>query len=214
MLPESLADLKFAVSIGFGFALIVLARWAVSRGEKWDSWVALRVGRVLLTEVVGAFLLGYGVGLLIEQLTATSVRGGPPGRVIVAPGRFGFGPSISITLGTVGAVIAILTRVDIGELFVRDSSAPRGGLSTYVGWRGQVVAPIRAGEFGQVTIRDAMGYPLSAVATAESDLPQGTAVQVVGVKGLNLVVAPLPSTASEAPIQSPEPSPERSHPPA
>src|ERR671934_1623807 len=98
MLPESLADLKFALSIGLGFVLIVLARWAVHRSDRLDSWVALRVGRVLLTEVVGAFLLGYGIGLLIEQLTA-SPRGGPPGRIIVAPGRFGFGPTISATLG-------------------------------------------------------------------------------------------------------------------
>lgn len=189
MLPESFTDLKFALSIGFGFALIVLARWAVRRGEKWDSWVALRVGKVLLTEVVGAFLLGYGIGLLVDQLTA-GTRAGPPGRIITAPGRFGFGPSLPATLGTIGAALSILTRIDLGELFIRSGSAPRGGLSMYVGWDGQVIAPIRSGEFGQVQIRDGMGYPVSAVATADSDLELGAPVRVVGIKGLNLVVAP------------------------
>src|SRR5207245_2314702 len=71
--------------------------------------------------------------------------GGPPVR-IGPGGRFGggLGSSLSYTLAIVGAALAILTRLDLGALFVR-GSAPRGGLSTYVGWDGQVIAPIQAG---------------------------------------------------------------------
>src|SRR5437870_9521014 len=61
---------------------------------------------------------------------------------------------------------------------------------------GQVIAPIQAGGYGQITMRDAMGYPLSAGATAETDIAQGTPVRVVGTKGLELVVAPIPPTGS------------------
>src|SRR5207244_4687537 len=84
-------------------------------------------------------------------------------------GRFGggLGSRLPYTLAIVGAALAILTRLDLGALFVR-GSAPRGGLSTYVGWDGQVIAPIQAGGYGQITMRDAMGYPLSAGATAET----------------------------------------------
>ena len=63
----------------------------------------------------------------------------------------------------------------------------------YVGWDGRVIAPIRAGGFGQIAMRDGMGYPMSAVATAETDIPEGTPVRVIGTKGLNLLVAPVTS---------------------
>jgi membrane protein implicated in regulation of membrane protease activity len=63
----------------------------------------------------------------------------------------------------------------------------------YIGWDAQVIVPISAGGFGQIAMRDGMGYPLAAVATAEVDLAKGTRVRVTGTKGLNLLVAPVPS---------------------
>ena len=189
-------DAKFVFAVSLGLALVVLARWASqSRGTKRDTWVALRIGDVLFTEIVGAFLLGYGLGGLLAP-PGVAGPGGPPVR-IGPGGRFGggLGSSLPYTLAIVGAALAILTRLDLGALFVR-GSAPRGGLSTYVGWDGQVIAPIQAGGYGQITMRDAMGYPLSAGATAETDIAQGTPVRVVGTKGLELVVAPIPPAGS------------------
>src|SRR2546426_5814162 len=189
-------DAKFVFAVSLGLALVVLARWASqSRGTKRDTWVALRIGDVLFTEIVGAFLLGYGLGGLLAPPEVAG-PGGPPVRIGPA-GRFGggLGSSLPYTLAIVGAALAILTRLDLGALFVR-GSAPRGGLSTYVGWDGQVIAPIQAGGYGQITMRDAMGYPLSAGATAETDIAQGTPVRVVGTKGLELVVAPIPPAGS------------------
>jgi membrane-bound ClpP family serine protease len=74
------------------------------------------------------------------------------------------------------------------------AATPRNGLAQYVGWEASVIAPISAGGFGQIAMRDGLGYPLSAVATAETDIAQGTPVRVIGTKGLNLLVAPVAST--------------------
>jgi membrane protein implicated in regulation of membrane protease activity len=191
-------DMKFALALAAGLGLVVLARWASrTRGSKRDTWVALRMGDVLFTEIIGAFLLGYGLGGLIAQ-PETAEFGGPPIR-IGPGGRFGgLGSSLPYTLAIVGAAFAILTRLDLSALLIR-GSGPRRGLSTYVGWDGQVIAPIRAGGYGQITIRDGMGYPLSAGATADTDIAKGTPVRVIGTKGLELVVAPIPPANSTEP---------------
>src|ERR1700704_2865909 len=105
-------DPKFAIALIVGLALVVAARWASRvRGPKPALWIALRLGDVLITEILGAFLLGYGLGGLIAPPDAAT--NGPPGRF--APvGRFGgFSPNLPVTLGVVGAVISILTRLDL-----------------------------------------------------------------------------------------------------
>jgi len=185
-------DPKFAIAATVGLLLVVLARWASQvPGSRRDLWIALRLGDVLVTEILGAFLLGYGLGGLIAAPDAAAANG-PPGRF--APvGRFGgFSPNLPVTLGIVGAAIAVLTRLDLSGLALRGSS-PRNGLSMYMGWDARVIAPISAGGFGQIAMRDAMGYPLSAVATADTDIPEGAPVRVVGTKGVNLLVAPVSS---------------------
>ena len=186
-------DAKFTIATAIGVLLIALARWASRvRGSRRDLWLALRIGDVLLTEIFGAFLLGYGLGGLIAQPDAVAVSG-PPGR-FGPVGRFGgLTANLPVTLGIVGAAVAVLTRLDLSGLALRGST-PRNGLSMYVGWDARVIAPISAGGFGQIAMHDGMGYPLSAVATAETDIPQGTPVRVIGTKGLNLLVAPVTST--------------------
>jgi len=186
-------DARFTIAIAIGVLLIALARWASRvRGSRRDLWVALRIGDVLLTEILRAFLLGYGLGGLIAQPDAVAASG-PPGR-FGPVGRFGgLTANLPVTLGVVGAVVAVLTRLDLSGLALRGST-PRNGLSMYVGWDARVIAPISAGGFGQIAMHDGMGYPLSAVATAETDIAQGTPVRVIGTKGLNLLVAPVTST--------------------
>lgn len=191
----SFEETKFGLGVVLGIALIVLARLASrTRGTRLDSWVALRIGDVLFTEVAGAFLLGYGLGGLLTPPDAAA-SGGPRGRIGIG-GRFGgfggFGPGLPYTLAIVGAAVAVLTRLDIGALLLRGAS-PGNGLSTYIGRDANVIAPISAGGFGQIAMRDAFGYPMSAVATADTDIALGTPVKVIGTKGRNLLVAPVAS---------------------
>src|SRR5712692_2234238 len=82
-MPPSIFDAPLYVFVVvLGIALIVLARWAARRkGTRWESFVALRVGDVLFTEVVGAFLIGFGIGaLVVPQLDSPGppVPRGPP----------------------------------------------------------------------------------------------------------------------------------------
>src|SRR5437870_13483046 len=99
-------DAKFTIAIAIGVLLIVLARWASQvRGSKRDLWVALRIGDVLLTEILGAFLVGYGLGGLVAPPDAIAAAG-PPGR-LGPPGRFGgFTAILPATLGVVGPAVA------------------------------------------------------------------------------------------------------------
>lgn len=193
---DSLGGLKFTIGVALGLVLIVLARWASrTRGSRLDSWVALRAGDVLITEVVGAFLLGYGIGGLVSQPDAGTVGGPPGGGVQIGgrSGRFGGvgGAGLPFTLAIVGAAISVLTRLDLGALLLRGSSSPGNGLSTYIGSEANVIAPISAGGYGQIAMRDGMGYPVSAVATAETDIAEGAPVKVIGTKGRNLLVTPV-----------------------
>jgi len=184
------------VAIAVGVALFVLARWAARRrGTKWDSLVALRIGDVLFTEVLGAFLIGFAVGSLIAPQLDSGGPPGPPGRVIGPAGRFGLGGDrLPLTLGVVAAAIAALMRIDLGALLLPGRSAPNA-LSNYIGAHARVIAHIPAGGYGEIAVRDGIGNVMSVAATADTDLVVGSEVRVVGAKGLNLVVSPVTAPA-------------------
>lgn len=172
-----------------GVALIVAARWASRvRGSRADSWIALRVGDVLFTEMLGAFILAFAFG----DLFASDDEPGQPRRV--GFGRFGgrFGGSgsalpLPFMLGIVAAAVAAIARIDFGALMMR--SRPAAQASDYVGMRARVIAHIPAGGVGEIAMPDARGNVTSVIATAETDLMVGTAVKVTGLQGRQLVVA-------------------------
>src|SRR5213596_1733551 len=91
-MPPSIFDAPlYLFVVVLGIALIVLARWAARRkGTRWETFVALRVGDVLFTEVVGAFLIGFGIGALIVPQLDSPGPTGPPGPPVAfrrCPGR-------------------------------------------------------------------------------------------------------------------------------
>jgi len=185
---RSLDPLLAALAIPIGIALIVLARWASRhRGSRADTWLALRVGDVLFTEMLGAFLVAFAIG----DIFATDDEPGAPRRV--GFGRFGgrFGGAgalpLPFMLGLFAAAVVAIGRIDFGGLLLR--SRPAANESDYVGIRARVIAHIPAGGVGEIAMPDARGNVTSVVATADTDLMVGTTVSVTGIRGRNLVVA-------------------------
>src|SRR5207244_6331823 len=161
-------------------------------GSRWDSLVARRVGDLLFTEFVGAFPIGFGSGALIAPQLDSPGPPGPPGRP-VPPSRFGgalSGSRLPFVLGIAFAAITAAVRIDWTDHLLRGPSKGNS-LTTYIGWDAKVVAPIRAGEFGEIALPDGSGNVMSVVATADTDIALGTPVRVTGTKDLNLVVAPI-----------------------
>ena len=193
-MPPSIFDAPlYAFLVVLGIGLIVLARWAARRhGTRWESLVALRIGDVLFTELVGAFLIGFGIGALIAPQLDSPGPPGPPGRP-APPSRFGgalSGSRLPFVLGIAFAAITAAVRIDWTDHLLRGPSKGNS-LTTYIGWDAKVVAPIRAGEFGEIALPDGSGNVMSVVATADTDIALGTPVRVTGTKDLNLVVAPV-----------------------
>lgn len=189
--------LSTAALLALGIALIVIARWAGRRrGTRWDSFVALRFGDVLVTEVVGAFLVGYAIGSFIAP---PGERVGAPGPPSPGGGRFvrpgGNGPGLPVTLGLVAAVVAAIRRLDLRDLALRGPST-RNPIATYLGWDARVIARIPAGGWGEIALRDGSGNVMSVAATAATDIAVGTSVVISGVQGRDLVVTPMATPPS------------------
>jgi len=186
---RTLDPLTAVLAMAIGIALIVLARWASrQRGSRADTWLALRVGDVLFTEMLGAFLVAFAIG----DLFASDDEPGAPRRVGFGRfgGRFGGAGSalpLPFMLGLVAAAVVALARIDFGGLLLRGRAAPNE--SDYVGIRARVIAHIPAGGVGEIAMPDGRGNVTSVIATADTDLMVGTAVRVTGIRGRNLVVA-------------------------
>jgi membrane protein implicated in regulation of membrane protease activity len=179
-----------ALAIPLGIALIVLARRASrQRGSRADTWVALRVGDVLFTEMLGAFLIGFAIG----DIFATDDAPGAPRRVGFGRfgGRFGGAGSalpLPVMIGIFAAAVAAVARIDFGAFFLR--SRPAANESEYIGTRARVIVHIPAGGVGEIAMPDARGNVTSVIATADTDLTVGTAVSVTAIRGRHLVVGP------------------------
>lgn len=184
-MPALVTDALFVAA---GLALIAVARLSGRhRGTRWDSFVALRMGDVLITEVVGAFLVGYGIGLFVFPPD----RGGPPGPFGARGPRGGFfGAPPQFLCGILAAVIDVVPHIDLRDLML-SGKATRNPIVSYVGWDARVVAAIPAGGYGEIAMRDGMGNVTSVAATADVDIAEGAHVRVTGTRDLNLVVSPI-----------------------
>jgi membrane protein implicated in regulation of membrane protease activity len=178
-----------ALAIPIGIALIVLARVASRhRGSQADTWVALRVGDVLFTEMLGAFLVAFAIG----DIFATDDAPGTPRRVGFGRfgGRFGGAGSalpLPLMLGLFAAAVAALARIDFGGLLA--GARPAANESEFIGIAARVIVHIPAGGVGEIAMPDAKGNVTSVIATADTDLTVGTTVRVTGIRGRHLVVA-------------------------
>jgi membrane protein implicated in regulation of membrane protease activity len=191
---RTLDPLIAVLAIPLGIALIVLARRASrQRGSHADTWLALRVGDVLFTEMLGAFLVGFA----IADLFASDDEPGAPRRVGFGRfgGRFGGAGStlpLPVMVGIAAAAVAAVARIDFGAFFLR--SRPAASESEYIGLKTRVIVHIPAGGVGEITMPDARGNVTSVIATADTDLTVGTMVRVTGIRDRKLVVAPADSS--------------------
>lgn len=191
---RTLDPLVAVLAIPVGIALVVLARWASrQRGSRADTWIALRIGDVLFTEMLGAFLIAFAIG----DLFATDDEPGTPRRV--GFGRFGgrFGGTgsalpLPFALGLFAAAVVALARIDLSGLFSGARAA--ADESEYVGAKARVIVHIPAGGVGEVAMPDAKGNVTSVAATADTDITVGTAVSVTAIRGRRLVVSALDNT--------------------
>jgi membrane protein implicated in regulation of membrane protease activity len=186
---RSLDPVLAALAILLGIVLIVVARWASRvRGSRADSWIALRIGDVLFTEMLGAFLVGFA----FADLFASDDEPGQPRRIGFGRfgGRLGGGGTalpLPFMVGLAAAALAAIGRIDFGALLMR--SRPAAKESDYVGMRVRVIAHIPAGGVGEIAMPDGRGNMTSVIATAETDVMVGTWVRVTGIRGRQLVVA-------------------------
>jgi membrane protein implicated in regulation of membrane protease activity len=185
---RTLDPLVAALAVPLGVALIVLARWASrERGSRADTWLALRIGDVLFTEMLGAFLVAFAIG---DLFATDDAPGAPrPGGFGRLGGRFGGGGTalpLPFVLGVVAAAVVGLARIDLGGLLLRARAADTE--SDYVGTKARVIVHIPAGGVGEIAMPDARGNVTSVAATADADLTVGTPVSVSAIRGRRLVV--------------------------
>src|SRR5919204_3478211 len=151
--PSTADGLLYALAGVVGVGLITLARWATRREGGRALWLALPLGDLRLTEVVGAFLVGACLGSIIAPQFDGGLFMGR-GRMIGPVARFGPIESsrLPAMLGLAVAALDALLQIDVVGLLLR-GSPPQGALNMYLGWEARVVSAIPAGGVGQILLR-------------------------------------------------------------
>jgi hypothetical protein len=151
-----------------------------------------------VTEALGAFLVGLGIGTILWPPDAPAVGPGPGGapRPPVGRGRFigfgGFGGSdrLPFLFGVLFALVAVLVRIDLRDLLLGGRAA-RNAITSYIGWDARVIAAIPAGGYGEIAMRDGAGNVISVAAASVKNIAEGMTVKVTSTRDLNLVVTPV-----------------------
>ena len=186
-------DLVFVLAalVGGGLLLVTVLLDDVLGGILDALHLDFSIGGVSLMPPLLAFIAMFGVGGIFAT-QVMNLHGGPAALV-------------GVGFGVVGYVVAFalfraLRRAEGGRPF---------SIADLVGRIGSVSVAIPAGRLGTVYVR-AEGQTHEISATATDDIPQGTAVKVVGTAGMGLVVErmtpqPIAADAKPAAIASPEP---------
>ena len=185
-------DLVFVLAalVGGGLLLVTVVLDDVLGGIFDALHIDFSIGGVSLMPPLLAFIAMFGVG----GIFATQVMALHGGQAAL----------VGVGFGVVGYVVAFalfraLRRAEGGRPF---------SIADLVGRIGSVSVAIPSGRLGTVYVR-AEGQNHEISATAADDIPQGTAVKVIGTAGMGLVVerlTPQPIVANPNPAQtSPEP---------
>ena len=181
------------VGIVAGVGLILLSRYALSLPAQVAGLVRLQAGEVSFTEIFGMFVLGYGIGTLVNGPPSQSGAPSGPGGIPIG-GRFGggFNPfargGLPVATGTALAFLMFLYRIDIVARLTNPQS--NKSVTAIIGAEAQAVEDIPAGGHGQITFRDPGGSLVGVMASADVHVTSGSRVRIVGTKGLNPLVVP------------------------
>jgi membrane protein implicated in regulation of membrane protease activity len=184
-------DLVFVLAalVGGGLLLVTVVLDDVLGGILDAFHLDFSIGGISLMPPLLAFIAMFGVGGIFAT-QVMNLHGGQAAIVGVGFGVAGF------------AVAFFLFRA----LRRAEGSRPFS-VGDLVGHMGSVSVAIPAGRLGTVYVRaEGQNHELSATAT--EDIPQGTAVKVVGTAGMGLVVErmlPQPIAANPNPAATPEP---------
>lgn len=185
-------DLVFVLAalVGGGLLLMTVLLDDILGGILDSLNIDFSIGGVSLMPPLLAFIAMFGVGGIFAT-QVLNLHGGPAAAVGVGFGLVGF------------AVAYLLFRA-----LRRAEGARPFSVGDLVGRTGSVSVAIPAGRLGTVYIR-AEGQNHEISATATEDIPQGTAVKVVGTAGMGLVVermTPQPIVANPNPAASTTPA--------
>ena len=186
-------DLVFVLAalVGGGLLLVTVVLDDVLGGILDALHVDFSIGGISLMPPLLAFIAMFGVGGIFAG-QVMDLHGGQAALVGVAFGVVGF------------AIAFVLFRA-----LKRAEGTRPFSVADLVGHLGSVSVAIPAGRLGTVYVR-AEGQNHEISATATEDIPQGTAVKVVGTAGMGLVVErmtpqPIVANPGPAPAASPEP---------
>ena len=174
------ADLVFGACllIGGGLLLLTLIFDDLFGGLLNVLHLGFDLGGVSPTPVLLGFIAMFGVGGLFGLHSLGLGAGG--------------GTLVGIVAGAVGAGVVFGAFRVLGAA----QSSETFSLQEMIGSTGRVSVTIPASRFGTVFISFA-GASHNMTATADSEIPAGRVVKVVGVAGNNLVVEPTSVTSTE-----------------
>lgn len=175
-----MADLVFGscLVLGGGLLLLTLIFDDLCGGILNAVHLGFDLGGVSPTPVLLGFVAMFGVGGLFGLHT------------------FGQGPGGATVMGLAAGVVGAGVVLVAFRVLASAESTATFSLADMVGSTGRVSVGIPANKFGTVLISFA-GASHNMTATADSEIPAGRVVKVVGVAGNNLVVAPSSPVTSE-----------------
>jgi hypothetical protein len=157
-------------------------------GSAWNLRDPFRSWDLPFIELLGALIAGLGVGGLLGVTFFSSAWIG-----------VGFG----LVIGAVAVGWTFSRRSDAWEVrSIEDTVLRPPGLGEFVGESARALEAIAAGSSGDVSVTGPDGDLMAVIAVADVDVPKGSALTVTGVRGLNLVVAPITSH-DKTPTESP-----------
>jgi membrane protein implicated in regulation of membrane protease activity len=191
-------DLVFVIAalVGGGLLLITVLLDDILGGILDSLNIDFSIGGVSLMPPLLAFIAMFGVGGIFAT-QVLNLHGGAAAAVGVGFGLVGFAVAYLL--------FRALRRAEGGRPF---------SVGDLVGRIGSVSVAIPAGRLGTVYVR-AEGQNHEISATAAEDIPQGTAVTIVGTAGMGLVVermAPQPIVANPNPAATAIPEPPKGDP--